>query len=158
MAPIPIRAIYASPLERAIETAEAVARPHGLAVQADPELGEMHLGQWEGVGIAELDRREDWKRFNSYRSGVRAPGGELMLETQSRMIRRLDCLRQQHPEETIAIVSHGDPLRAVIAHHLGIPLDLLLRFEISPASVSVVEAAEWGARVLCVNETGGVPA
>jgi broad specificity phosphatase PhoE len=157
LARLPIRAVYTSPLERALETAEPIARKHGLAAQPVDELGEMHLGEWQGLSMTELDRREDWRRFNTFRSGVRCPGGELMIETQTRMIRQIDCLTKQHPEETVAVVSHGDPLRAVVAYYLGIPLDLLLRFEISPASVSVVEVGEWGARVLCLNETGDVP-
>ena len=69
----------------------------------------------------------------------------------------LDNLLTRHPGETIAIVSHGDPLRAVVAHYLGISLDLLLRFEIAPASVSTVRLAEWGAQVLCLNNTGEIP-
>jgi broad specificity phosphatase PhoE len=117
----------------------------------------MRLGAWEGKSIAELDQLEDFKRFNAYRSTVRAPGGELMLETQTRMVARLAALAHQHPGETIAVVSHGDPLRAVVAHHLGIPLDHLLRFEISPASVSILEAAEWSSRILCLNHTGELP-
>jgi probable phosphoglycerate mutase len=154
---LPIRAVYTSPLERAIETAEAIARPHGLAPLPVPEFGEMHLGDWEGLSMTVLDQREDFRRFNTYRSGVRAPGGELMLETQARMVSQLDHLTTQHPGETIAVVSHADPLRAVAAHYLGISLDHLLRFEISPASVSIVEAGEWGSRVLCLNTTAELP-
>ena len=80
-----------------------------------------------------------------------------MVETQTRMIRRLDCLRKHHPEGMVAVVGHGDPLRSAVAFFLGIPLDLILRFEISPASVTVVETGDWGARVICLNETGEVP-
>jgi probable phosphoglycerate mutase len=115
------------------------------------------MGDWEGMTIQELHQREDWRRFNAFRSGVRAPGGELMLETQTRMVRQLDALREQHPGECIAVVSHADPLRASLAHFLGLPLDLILRFEISPASVSVVELSDWAPRILCINETGDIP-
>jgi broad specificity phosphatase PhoE len=155
--PLPLRAVYTSPLERALETAAAVARRHGLVPCPLDDLGEMRLGAWEGKSFAELDHLEHFKRFNAYRSTVRAPGGELMLETQTRMVARLAALAHQHPGETIAVVSHGDPLRAVVAHHLGIPLDHLLRFEISPASVSILEAAEWSSRILCLNHTGELP-
>jgi len=151
LAGVAIRAVYASPLERAIETAEAVAKPHGIEPRPDPELGEFHAGEWEGLAIDDLDRQEEWRRFNHFRGGTRAPGGELMIETQARMIRRAQALRQEHEGETIGIVSHGDPLRAVVAFYMGIPIDMLLRFEISPASVSIVELSEWGARVICVN-------
>lgn len=153
----PIHAIYTSPLERAIETATAVAMRHGLVPQPVEDLGEVHMGEWEGLSMAELDRRDDWKRFNTYRSGTRCPGGELMAEVQTRMVRQLGALQARHPAETVAVVSHGDPLRSVVAFYLGIPLDLMMRFEIDPASVTVVEAAEWGPRVLCVNITGESP-
>lgn len=115
------------------------------------------MGDWEGRTISELDEREDWRRFNAFRSGVRAPGGEFLIEAQTRMVKQLDGLRQRHPAELIAVVSHADPLRAALAHFLAVPLDLMLRFEISPASVSVVESGEWAPRILCVNETGDIP-
>jgi broad specificity phosphatase PhoE len=134
-----------------------VALRHGLAARPLHDLGEMRLGAWEGKSLAELDQREDFKRFNTYRSGVRAPGGEMMLETQTRMVARLEALAHEHPDQTVAVVSHGDPLRAVVAHYLGMSLDHLLRFEISPASLSVLEAGEWGARITCLNDTGEVP-
>jgi probable phosphoglycerate mutase len=157
LAGLPVKAVYTSPLERAVETADAVAAPHGLTVEKVDDLGEVHLGEWEGLTIAELDRREEWRRFNTYRSGTRIPAGELMIETQVRMVRQLDRLAAQHPDATLAVVSHGDPLRCVIAYYLGIPLDLLLRFEVGPASVSILEAARWGPRILCLNHTGEGP-
>ena len=157
LARLPLRAIYTSPLERAAETAEAVARHHGLAPQVFEDLGEVHFGEWEGLSIAELEQRGEWRLFNQHRSRTRIPNGETMLEVQTRMINRIDSLAKQHPTDTIAIVSHGDPLRATVAFHLGIPLDLLLRFEIYPASVTVLQAAVWGTRVLCVNHTGELP-
>jgi probable phosphoglycerate mutase len=150
----PVRAIYTSPLERTVETAAAIARAHGLEPVVSRELGELDFGKWEGERLDDLRGQELWNRFNTYRSGTRCPGGELMIETQTRMVRELDRLRSVHPDETVAIVSHGDPLRAVVAHYLGIPLDFILRFEIHPASLTVVEVENWGPRVLCVNATG----
>ncbi len=154
---LPIRAVYTSPLERALETAEPIARTRRLAPIPMQDLGELHFGEWEGLTMAELECCEQWKRFNVYRSGTRCPGGELMVEAQMRMVQRLNCLCGTHPGEMVAVVSHGDPLRSVIAHHLGISLDLLQRFEISPASVSIVEAGEWGPRLLCLNQMGELP-
>jgi len=157
LASIPIQAIYTSPLERAIETAGPVARNQGVEPRTIDDLGEIRLGAWEGMAIAELDRREDWRRFNTFRGGVRAPGGELMLETQVRMVGQLERLHALHSNGAVAVVSHGDPLRAAIACFLGIPLDLLLRFEIAPASVSVLHFDDWGARVMCLNATEEIP-
>src|SRR5215212_9070508 len=72
----PIQAIYTSPLERAVETAEPIAAPRKLPLRRSNELGELRVGAWEGLAIQELDQREDWRKFNSFRSGVRPPGGE----------------------------------------------------------------------------------
>lgn len=148
----PIHAVYSSPLERTMETAAVLASKLHLHVRTTEGLGESRLGEWEGMEIAELDQREDWRRYNTFRSGVRAPGGDLMLETQTRMIRESLRIEREHSGDCVALVSHADPIRAVLAYFLGIPLDLCLRLEISPASVSVVEMNEWSVRVLCVNQ------
>jgi probable phosphoglycerate mutase len=137
-----------------METASPVAAVHGMTPSISSELGEMHFGDWEGLHFETLDQSDDWKRFNMVRGFVRPPGGELMIEVQARMVRRLDCLRQQHPGETVAVVSHADPIRAAIAFYLDIPLHSLLRFDISPASWSVVDLTEWGPHVRTMNQTG----
>ncbi len=153
----PLKAIYTSPLERAVETAGYIAKPHRLTPQRVEAFGEVHAGDFEGHLIADLDQRDDWRRFNTFRSGTRAPAGELMSEVQNRMVTEMLRLQGRHAGETVAVVSHGDPLRAAVAYFMGIPLDLTLRFEISPASLSVLELSEWGSRMLCVNDTGEVP-
>ena len=152
---LPIQAIYTSPLERAVETAEAIARHHGITPQADDDFGEFHAGEFQGVAIAELDQRDDWRRFNAFRSGTRAPGGEIALETQTRVVRKIIEFGNKHRDQTVAIVSHGDPLRTAIAYFMGIPLDMLLRFEVHPASLSVLSLGDWGSKVLCVNDRSG---
>jgi len=153
----PIRAIYTSPLERAVETAQPLAGRLGLELHRSNELGELHVGAWEGLSFQELEGKEEWRRFNAFRSGTRAPQGELMIEAQVRMVRQLECFQQRHSGEYVAVVSHADPLRAALAHYAGIPIDLALRLEISPTSVSVVELTDWAPRILCINSTGDVP-
>ena len=152
-----LAAVYTSPLERALETAEPIARRHGLSPRPVEDLGELLFGEWEGKSFAELDGREDWRRFNTCRGLVRPPGGELMMESQVRMVGQLECLGERHPDEQIALVSHGDPLRSLIAHCMGIPLDFMLRFDIDPGSLSVVRSEPWGTRVLSLNQTGELP-
>uniref|UniRef100_Q022V0 Phosphoglycerate mutase n=1 Tax=Solibacter usitatus (strain Ellin6076) TaxID=234267 RepID=Q022V0_SOLUE len=152
----PLAAVYTSPLERALETAQPIAARHALVPCPVEGLGELQFGDWEGRSFAELGALEDWRRFNSCRGSVRPPGGELMMESQMRMIRECESLARRHPDAEIAVVSHGDPLRSLIAHCLGIPLDLMLRFEISPGSLSVMQAAPCEVRILSVNQTAGV--
>jgi len=151
LAAAPLRALYSSPLERARETAAPLAARLGLPVQINADLGELEFGEWTGRTLAELENDAQWRRFNTLRSLTRVPGGALMLETQARMVAALERLRGEHPHEMIAVFSHGDPIRAALAHYLGIPLDLFQRLEISPASRSLVEFHEHGPLVRGLN-------
>ncbi len=146
-----IARVFSSPLERALETAEPVAKMAGVSVEIRERLGEMRPGEFTGRTLADLDQDPRWRKFNEFRGMTRAPGGELMLETQARMVAELLCLREQYPNESVAAISHADPIRAALAYFLGMPLDLYYRLEISPASASVLKLEEWGPQVLAVN-------
>jgi probable phosphoglycerate mutase len=156
LAPVPVAAIYSSPLERAYQTAEPLARRLGLEVKISPQVGEMEFGEWSGLSFEELAPDPRWNNFNLYRSGTPPPGGELMAEVQCRMVRELDRLRHFHPDEAVVMVSHGDVIRAALAYYLGVPLDLFQRIEISPASMSIVRLFEHGPQVLRMNDTGSL--
>jgi probable phosphomutase (TIGR03848 family) len=147
----PVAAIYSSPLERAVETAQPLARARSLEIVPCPDFGEINFGTWQGKLLEEIEDDVLWQRFNSYRSMARAPGGELMLETQTRMIRGLEQVCARHPGETVAIFSHADAIKSAVMHILGIPLDFHFRLEILPASVSVLELYSEVARVKCLN-------
>jgi probable phosphoglycerate mutase len=148
-----LAAVVSSPLERALETATPIARRIGIDVQVSECLGEIRIGDWTNRTFAEIDNDSLWKRFNVFRGGTRAPGGELMLETQLRMVLEMERLRSIHPGKRIALVSHGDPIRAVVAHFGGMPIDMYSRLEISPASISAIRYYDWGARILTLNDT-----
>jgi probable phosphoglycerate mutase len=151
-----IRALYSSPLERARETAALIGARLRLEVQIADELNEIDFGDWTNRTLADLHELEEWRRFNSFRSGSRIPNGESMLEVQDRMLRLLERLCAAHVDQAIAVVSHGDVIKATLAHCLGAPLDLFQRIEISPASVSVLRIERHGPAVLLIN--GGVAA
>jgi broad specificity phosphatase PhoE len=147
----PIRAVYSSPLERAMETAEPLAHKLGLKVVACEGLGEIRFGDWTDQSLPKLDDDPRWRRWNSFRSGTQAPEGDLMIEAQTRIVREIVRLRDAHPSETIALVTHGDPIKAAVAYFLGSPLDLFLRIEISPASVTTISLDAHQPRILRVN-------
>jgi probable phosphoglycerate mutase len=154
LAQAPIAAIYSSPLERARETAAPLAKRLGLDVRMCEAFGEIGYGEWTGKSLSELARDGRWGQFNSVRSLTRAPGGETMLEAQTRVMAAIEVLCDQHPREMIAVFSHGDVIKAAIAYFLGIPLDFYYRFDIGPASVSVVTIDDHGPRLLRINDTG----
>jgi probable phosphomutase (TIGR03848 family) len=155
-----IAAVYSSPLERAVETATPVAELHGLEVQSAVGLTEIDFGAWTGKTLAELDQLAEWKAFNSFRSGTRIPGGENMTDVLARALAELERLGRRHAGsgELVAIVSHGDVLRVVVAHYLGISSDLLQRIELSPASITVLSLDRSGPRILQLNSTAEWPA
>ncbi len=139
LADVPVAAVYSSPLERAVETAEPLAREKRLEIIRNPDFGEVHFGEWQGKDFPYIQQDSRWRLFNSYRSGTRAPGGELMLETQARMMRGLYALRDAHPGQTVAVFSHADAIKAAVCCLLGVPLDFHLRLEILPASITTAE-------------------
>jgi probable phosphoglycerate mutase len=147
-----LAAVCSSPLPRARETAAPIARMTGLEVEIAPAATEFDFGSWAGWPMDALESDPLWRRFNVFRSTTAAPGGELMLDVQLRIVGLLRDLASRHPNAAVAVVSHGDVLRAAILHCLGMPLDLFLRIEIEPASISIVEMTEWGAKLISLNE------
>ena len=153
----PIAAVYSSPLDRAIETANILAAPHHLEVYIRADLGEVRYGEWTGQSIKELAKDKAWQVVQFYPSGARFPGGEAIREMQARAVAALDELVVKHPAETILAVSHADVIKAVLAHYAGLHLDLFQRLVVSPASLSVVAFTPIGPRLVCINDTAHVP-
>jgi probable phosphoglycerate mutase len=158
LAALPLAAVYSSPLERALHTAEALAACRGLAVQVCEAVADIDYGEWSGQHFDALAGDPRWRRWNEFRSGSPLPHGGLMLEVQVRAILALEEIRRGHRDEIVAVVSHSDVIKAALAHYLGTPLDLLQRIEISPASLSVLAIYDWGARIIGLNDTGDLPA
>jgi probable phosphoglycerate mutase len=154
LAHIPVRAIYTSPMERAQETAWPLAARFGLDLRISAGLDEIDFGAWTRRSFSELDPQPEWQRWNAARSEARAPGGESMGEVQARVVAEIESLAPLHGNEAVALISHGDVIKAALMHTLGVPLDHILRFEISPASVSVLLHRPDGAQVALVNDTG----
>ncbi len=150
MTDIPIAAVYSSPLERCIETAGPIARERGLKVRVRAALGEVHYGDWEGRSLRQLARTKLWTVVQRSPSAARFPGGEGLLEVQARMVAATETITRRHRNGVVAIVSHGDPLRLLLAHFLGLHIDLFQRLALAPASVSAVHT-DGIPRILRVN-------
>lgn len=156
MADLPLDAIYASPLDRTVETAQAIAAPRGMALRLLDGLLEVDYGQWQGAELKELYKHELWPGVQFYPSGTRFPDGETLGEAQARMIATLDRVRSLHPKGVIAVVSHADLIRLATAYYLGMHLDLFQRLEISPCSLTAFGFTRMGPRLLAYNETGSL--
>jgi probable phosphomutase (TIGR03848 family) len=157
LADVPLAALYSSPLERTMETAQPLANAHGLTVQVREALGETHFGDWTGKSLKELKDDKLWPVVQVYPGGARFPGGESMREVQTRMVVELDAIRDAHPGQTVAVVSHSDPIKMAVAHYAGLPLDLFQRLAVSPASVTALTFTRFGPRLICLNYTDPLP-
>jgi len=153
-----IAAIYASPLERARETAAPLGAALGIRVTIDKGLLEADVGDWTGQELKTVRKAPEWKAVHSYPSGFRFPGGESFVEMQTRIISALARLRAAHPGRTVVAVSHADTIKAAVAHALGTHLDLFQRIVISPCSVTAISYGDGGPTVLSVNSVGDVRA
>ncbi len=138
LAPVEIHAVYSSPLERCLETAAAFAEPRGLKIETVEDVGEVRYGDWTGRELAQLAKEELWRVVQLHPSGARFPDGESLLEMQTRAVLACERLRAAHPEQTIAVFSHADVIKAVTAHYLGLHLDLFQRLVVGPASVTAI--------------------
>jgi probable phosphoglycerate mutase len=149
-----IEAVYCSPPERTVETARALAERLGLTVEVAPELNEIDYGDWTGRTFAEIADDPRWIAWNTFRSGTRLPGAETIIEIQARVLRLVERLRERHPDGRVLLVSHGDPIRAVLLHFLGMSTDFIHRLEVDPGSVSVLAIGDAGPCLLKLNDTG----
>ncbi len=151
----PIRAIYSSPLERAVETAQAVAARHdGLAVVIEEGVGESRYGDWTGQAIQELAKTPEWLQVQFTPGLARFPNGESLGEMQARAVAAVERLRRLHPDGVVAIFSHADVIKAVAAYYAGLPFDLFQRLVIDTASVTWIRFTPHGPRLLRLNDTG----
>jgi probable phosphoglycerate mutase len=146
-----IAAIYVSPQPRARETALPLAERVGLSPRVETGIDEIDFGSWTGRAFTELTDDPAWPVWVERRSIAQPPGGERFEDVQRRVVAAIERLRHAHPDETIALVSHGDLIKAALAHFLGMSLDNLERFDIEPASVSVVALGEGWAQVKRIN-------
>ena len=150
-----VDAIYASPLERARETAAPIASGRKLRVQIDKGLLECDFGEWTGAELKKLMKLPEWNTVQRAPSTFTFPGGESFTAMQNRIVGTLDRLRAAHPGGVIVCVSHADPIKAAVAHALGTHIDLFQRIVISTCSITAIAYGVGAPAVLTVNSTGG---
>jgi probable phosphoglycerate mutase len=153
-----IHAIYASPLDRTVETAQAILpyHPH-LTLRLLEDIGEVRFGAWQGQELGKLSQRNLWRTVQIAPSRARFPNGETFRAAQMRAVDALESLSEQHPRQTVAIVSHSDLIKLILAHYLGVHLDLFQRIEVSTASLSILTLNARFAGIKQMNETSYLP-
>jgi probable phosphoglycerate mutase len=153
---LPVAAVYASPIERTTQTAQLIAKLHGLPVRALDGVIEADYGEWTGGKIVDLAKTEEWKVVQVAPSRARFPGGETIRAMQARTVAALDDVVAAHPHETVVVVSHADPIKSAIAHYTGMHLDLFQRVHVGPASATIIDFHPYGTMLVKCNDTGGL--
>ena len=150
----PLQAIYSSPLERCMETAEIIGQHHRVKVQELSELEEVDYGQWQGRPLKSLYRTKAWTKLRARPADFRFPGGETIREAQTRGMLAVEALRQKHKNRAVLVCSHADMIRLVVAGYLGLGIDLYDRITIAPASVTTVNVGDGTPRLLNLGDLG----
>ena len=151
-----LAAVYTSPLERARQTAAPIAKTSGLKVKVERGLVECDFGEWTGAELKKLSKLPEWTTVQRWPSGFRFPGGESFAEMHSRVNTAVGRLAANHVGSAIVLVSHADPIKAVVASALGTHLDLFQRIVISPCSITAISYGPSGPVVLGINTLSGV--
>jgi len=160
VAGVPLRTVLTSPLRRCRQTALALVanRADACPIQVEPGLVECGYGEWTGKSLRELSKDKLWRAVQQQPSAVRFPGGESMSEMSARAvgaIRSWDArMGTEHGSEAVwAAVSHGDPIKAILADALGMHLDSFQRIVVDPASISIIRYAATRPYVITVNSS-----
>jgi broad specificity phosphatase PhoE len=143
LAPLPVAAVYSSPLERAYHTARPIAAHHHLEVQVMDELRESDFGLWEGLSRAEVIARssQDAEHLQAWLrdTTLAPPDGESIDAMHKRVRTAVEQLAQAHADQTIVLVSHVGPIKALLCAALGAPTSTIFRIFLDPATISVVD-------------------
>jgi broad specificity phosphatase PhoE len=146
-----VAAVCASPLRRTVETARPIAVSAGVNLLLEPRLIEIDFGTWSGMSFDALAGDPDWGRWNDFRAGVRAPGGETLIEAQARIVSAMIDMRDRFGEAELVLLSHGDVIKAALGYWAGIPVDLLRRVDLPPASLSFVRLEAGSVSISGIN-------
>jgi probable phosphoglycerate mutase len=151
-----LSAVYSSPLQRAVQTASAIAGAQSLEVATEPGLIEMDVGEMDGLSYEELRRKHTaflalWMSETGPEHAM--PGGERLVDVADRGWRALEEMAGRHPQDTIVAVSHNFVILAVITRALGMRLADFRRLRHAVAAISVLETAPGGFTVLSLNDT-----
>ena len=145
-----LTALHSSPVQRARETADAIGAACGLPVAVVPALDEIDFGAWTGRSFAELEGDPSWREWNRHRDTARAPGGETMAQAVDRAWAHLRTLADG---ARVALVTHCDVVRGVVARAIGLSFDRIHRFAVDAASVSRLTLAGGAGTLESLNGT-----
>ena len=146
-----IGAIYASPLERAQQTAYPLGKHLGMDIETSENLYECDFGDWTGQELNDLYKLPEWIQVQRSPSSFRFPNGESFVEMAGRMSNFVESIQLKHPGQIVIAYSHADPIKTLLCTALGMHLDMFQRLVIATCSVSAISYSPPGTLVLGSN-------
>ncbi|CAB3853332.1 histidine phosphatase family protein [Achromobacter denitrificans] len=148
-------AIYASPLSRCMDTAQAISRTTGAAVHTLPDLVDTDYGQWQGRTHEEVKERwpQAFKSWFEHPDLTAIPDGETLPAVLARATSVLRKMLSEHPNDQVVLVGHDSINRVMLLHALGLPLSHYWRVRQDPCCVNEVQIGSDGCTILRINET-----
>lgn len=151
---VPIKAVYSSPLERAMETATPIASALKLQIILESAVMDADIGKWQGKSWKVLRLTKVWKIVQNSPSRFRFPDGESFPEMQTRIASTLERIIKKHnkPQDIIVVVFHADPIKLAVSYFLGLPLDHFQRLSCDTGSLTAIHVSESGTNLIKLNQ------
>lgn len=149
--------IAISPMQRCKETISPWMKNHGgkTPMTVDERISEVDYGSWSGKSLAVLRKKSLWKTVALHPSQMVFPEGESLLEMQSRALSSFYSLNAAKGKNPRLLVSHGDVIKSIVAHCLGMHLDQFQKLIIEPASLTIIDTDDGVSRLIRFNDVSG---
>jgi alpha-ribazole phosphatase len=155
LASVELQAVYSSPLRRATETAEAVASLHGLPVRLCDELIDIDFGEWQGLGREEARERyrSIYRVWEETPERVEIPGAESLSAVRERLESGLQRILEEHPDDTVALVSHGLTNKVLLCMVLGLDNSHFWKVKQDNGAINLFKYTATGSKLVLLNDT-----
>lgn len=155
LASLHIASVYTSPLKRARTTATLLAQPHNLEPRVVDDLTEIHIGDWQGLHMDEIQERwpDIWHQSRMDPSEITMPNGESFHQVTERALRSFQTVLAAEPDKQAVMVTHDAVIRVIVAHILGVSNSIYRNFVISNASLTQINVTAGKARLTTLNDT-----
>jgi alpha-ribazole phosphatase len=138
---VPLAAVYASDLARAVQGAQSICRGRNLSPEIVPEFREINFGLWEGLSFEEIAAHYPQELQNRFQdlAHYRIPGGESLMDVRSRALPRLQEVLAQHSGQSLLLVAHAGINRIILSEALGLPLNHLFRLDQNYGCLNIID-------------------
>ncbi|MFO1520427.1 MAG: histidine phosphatase family protein [bacterium] len=151
LAPLKVESLYASPLQRTMESASILNQHWSLPLELQPALREIEYGQWIGKTFHEIRSSPDYVEYYKYPEKAVGVTGESLQNVRERGVAFIEEIRKGRTHGKVVLVSHADWIKCMVLHYMKLPLNQLYQLRIDNASVTYLTFEGHRERVIAVN-------